>query len=75
MYDAYWMKDFSDYKKRSDGIMLCVKTPGGDWIVDGPSNNGNGWERTGTVPKITATPSILMARYHGWLRDGWLVEC
>lgn len=75
MWDAHWFKRFPDFKKRPDGIMLVVKTPGGDWCVDGPSSNGNGWERSGTVPDITAQPSILQSKYHGWLRNGWLEEC
>lgn len=75
MWNAEWYKGFSDYKKRPDDICLAVKTPGGDWCVDGPSSNGNGWERSGTVPEITATPSIICGKYHGWLRNGWLEEC
>lgn len=61
-----------------DGHALQVKTPGGDWDVDGPSVQGGGWTRTGEVPRITVSPSILIGhppRYHGWLRDGWLVPC
>jgi hypothetical protein len=72
MWDLTWFKDSSRYKKRPDGILLCVRTPDGDWVVDGPSSNGNGWDRTGTVPRITANPSIICGSYHGWLRDGWL---
>lgn len=63
------------FKRNSDGINLVVRTPGGDWMVDGPSSNGNGWERTGQVPNVTATPSIIVGPYHGWLRDGLLVSC
>ena len=62
-----------------DGFSLAVKLPGGhDWNIDGPSNNGPGWTRTGTPPRITATPSIGVNKagggyaYHGWLRDGVL---
>lgn len=74
-----------------DGKILCVKTPGGDWLIDGGASNGprgeRGWQRTGTVPNLTATPSIGIGDgkrggvaagaylYHGWLRDGWLEEC
>lgn len=79
MWDAHWFKRFTEdsgFKKRPDGIVLVVMTPGGDWCVDGPSNNGNGWDRSGTVPEITAHPSILIGtKYHGWLRNGWLEEC
>jgi hypothetical protein len=78
MYDATWYRD-SKPKRGPDEIHLCVCLPPGGgldyWYVDGAANNGPGWDRTGTVPNITATPSILTPRYHGWLRDGKLVEC
>lgn len=59
------------------GTNLMVKTPGGTWAVD----NG-GWTRTGDPralpPTVTATPSILISgskpEYHGWLRNGQLVD-
>lgn len=74
-----------------DGLCLMVKTPGGNWCVDGPSwENGelkseHGWTRTGTPPKITVNPSIHLLTtapdgsdrktlYHGWLRDGVLID-
>jgi hypothetical protein len=67
------------YDRHPDGLVLCVNTPGGHWLIDGPSfSNGREvgkWERTGVAPNITVTPSILQPRYHGWLRDGQLVEC
>lgn len=78
MYDATWYRDESK-KAGPDGINLCVCLPpnGGldYWFVDGAASNGPGWTRTGTVPNVTANPSILTPRYHGWLRDGVLVEC
>jgi len=74
-----------------DGICLMVKTPGGDWCVDGPSwENGvkkheHAWKRTGKIPVVTATPSIHILStgydgaerstiYHGWLREGVLID-
>jgi len=75
MWNAHWM---GDHYRGPDGRCLCVKTPGGSWMIDGPSSNGGRWKRTGTPPKITVTPSILIgsspAKYHGWLRDGVLVD-
>jgi hypothetical protein len=76
LWDAHWYGD----KKGPDGLNLVVRLPNGaDWHIDGPSYNagkpGSGWTRTGQVPNITATPSILMRDYHGWLRDGILVPC
>lgn len=74
MFFADWYEDIG--WKGPDGRSLCVVTPGGIWPVDGPSTNGDGWTRTGTPPIVTANPSIQIAnRYHGWLRDGKLVEC
>ena len=85
MYDATWYHE-SKYGVGADGIALVVILPpnGGDdyWHVDGSANNNpapQGWQRTGTVkgpsPTVTATPSILTPRYHGWLRNGFLVSC
>lgn len=50
-----------------------------EWFIDGPANNGPmGWTRTGTVPRITVSPSIQCNAgstcYHGWLRDGVLTS-
>lgn len=75
MWDAYWMKDFVG----PDGKSLVVVLPDGTpWNVDGPSRNngvlGPGWTRTGTVPKVTARPSILTPGYHGFLTDGELIS-
>lgn len=36
MWDAHWM---SDHWRGPDGICLVVKTPGGDWMVDGEASN------------------------------------
>lgn len=75
MYDAYWAKDRD--RGWPDGISLVVRTPGGDWFLD---RHEQKWQRTGKIPKVTADPSILIHRddgtpgYHGWLRDGVLVD-
>ncbi len=71
MWDAKWWNE-----PGPDGITLCVKLPDGcDWMVDGPASNGGRWTRTGTVPNISASPSILTDRYHGFLTGGVLVSC
>lgn len=77
MWFAPW---YEDHHKGPDGRCLMVKTPGGDWSPDfKASNSGTPWERSGTPPNVTATPSIGQMnpdgsfRYHGWLRDGQLV--
>jgi hypothetical protein len=70
MYIATWFHE-------KDHLHVCLPPNGGHdyWDVDGPSSNGNGWTRTGEPPNVTANPSILTPRYHGFLRNGWLEEC
>lgn len=74
MWDAAWYP-----QKGPDGASLMVKLPpggpGDEWSIDMPGTGNSRWTRTGTAPDVTASPSILTPRYHGWLRDGWLVEC
>ncbi len=77
MYDAPW---WHDHHAGPDGksLMLCLPPNGGHrdiWHIDGEASNGPGWQRTGEPPNMTATPSIQTPRYHGWLRNGVLVEC
>jgi hypothetical protein len=74
MWDAWWM---GDHYKGRDGLHLCVLLPDGThWTVDGPSSGGGpGWSRTGQPPKVTASPSILTIKYHGYLIDGMLNQC
>jgi len=72
---AMFYSDWMDYKG-PDGKCLSVRTPGGYWMIDGPSTQhpeGNAWTRTGVPPKVTAMPSIIAGNYHGWLRDGVLM--
>lgn len=81
MWDASWLLGLPGYAPGPDGRILCVATPGdGEWVVDGPSSSGSRWARTGEPPLVTATPSIRVGgvngvpeRYHGWLRDGYLL--
>ena len=61
----YW-KDWS--AKRPPISVLCPS--GSEWCIDAVSSNGTGWTVTGDVPKITATPSIVVPGYHGFLKDG-----
>lgn len=83
MYDAPW---YHGWMQGDDGRSLMVKLPGGsDWLIDGRANNcsckgertsgHHCWIRMGEPPKVTASPSILVPNYHGWLRDGVLVPC
>lgn len=82
MWFADWLAEAgagADHTARRAGqAHLIVKTPAGDWDIDGPSSNGNGWTREGTAPAITARPSIGIGtpfRYHAWLTAGELVDC
>jgi hypothetical protein len=77
MWIADGMMEFQMEKHPTpDGHFICVKTPGGEWNIDGQATGGGYWTRTGTPPKITARPSILIGNaYHGFLTDGKLVEC
>lgn len=77
MWYADWMiHEGSRYFVGPDGHCLVVKLPDCcDWVVDGPSTNGNGWTRSGEVPNVTANPSIQTENYHGWLRNGELISC
>lgn len=76
IWDADWLHDF---RAGPDGLSLHVRLPdGGDWFMDGPSaGNGPGWSRTGKPPVLTVTPScqhITGGLWHGWLREGYLVD-
>lgn len=75
MWWADWLIGTGMAKNSPDGRVLIVQTPGGQWCVDGDSTNGPGWSRIGEPPHVTVKPSILFDGYHGWLTDGWLIEC
>lgn len=80
---AMWYADWMNMKG-PDGHCLAVKTPAGDWLVDGPAASGGTWERTGdplaNPPTVTANPSIGIGKrdggwaYHGFLRNGKLID-
>lgn len=81
MWNAYWLRDAYGYRVGADGIILAVRTPAGDWVIDGPAYGEgkatpNAWTRNGTIPDVTANPSIhFPGQYHGFLRAGYLEEC
>lgn len=73
---AMWWSESEHDHVGPDGRCLVVRTPGGDWCPDCPSTQGRPWTRSGTVPHVTAHPSILFpGRYHGWLTEGVLSPC
>src|SRR5271166_556777 len=51
---------------------LCVVCPGGArWFIDGiEKDTHQGWKVIGSPPLITATPSIRVQGYHGYLTNG-----
>lgn len=77
---AMWFADYLP-AKGPDGRALVVMLPHGmQWHVDGGSQQGRGWQRSGEPPNVTATPSILASQgtareYHGFLTAGYLVKC
>lgn len=72
MWQAVWYAAFGEkYHRHAPDECLEIRTPAGNWIIDGPANNGDGWTRTGTIPMIVVRPSIGIGvpvqRMHGWL--------
>lgn len=50
---------------------------GGEWITTQKASGGGFWTVTGTPPDITVSPSIwhnAPTGWHGWIRDGKLVD-
>lgn len=59
-----------------DGKVWALKMPsGGEWLIYGPSSGGGKWSVQGTLPRITALPSIHeVGSYHGYVRDGVITD-
>lgn len=75
MLDAWW--DFRATPGPDGRRLGVILPPGGDvniWCIDGPSSSGGGWMRSGEVPNVTAAPSILTSKYHGFLQNGVLTD-
>lgn len=57
---------------------LLVATPRGTWCTGCPAtSDGTYWTIEGDAPNVTAHPSIRCGanpEYHGWLRNGVLVD-
>jgi hypothetical protein len=68
--DRYLREDFN---KRDP---ICIRLPDGHiWCIDQKSTNSlEGWQISGEVPNLTASPSILSPGYHGWLQNGVLSD-
>lgn len=79
--DASWWPD-----KGQDGHAWAVKLPdGSEWMTESGASNcvcrttpqppeHRCWSRSGVAPILTVSPSLGMPRWHGWLRDGKLVQ-
>lgn len=88
MFDAWWYnRDDRPKRNTYDPVFLVVVCPSNkygaaEWLVDGKASNGPGWDRSGVAnsatPTVTANPSIGIgdgnSEYHGWLRNGQLVD-
>ncbi len=80
---AIWRAPWLEPSDNQDKCSYIVRTPGGDWHIDGVAGHPQTrWERTGVAPKFTVRPSILIGKqddgswtYHGFLTDGRLEEC
>lgn len=76
IYRAHWYEDMPRWTGPDGHSLMCRLPDGHDWAMDAPSRGGGaGWTRTGVPPKITASPSIMSDKYHGYLVDGVLRSC
>jgi hypothetical protein len=76
---AIWRADWLErFWAGPDGRCYAVQLPpgglGDQWVIEQPSQSGGGWVRTGVAPDLTAAPSILTPRYHGYLTGGVLTD-
>jgi hypothetical protein len=63
------------FRPFADGSIWTVILPDNRvWCVNQHSTERTFWEITGTVPNLTAKPSIKSPGYHGWLKEGWLIR-
>jgi hypothetical protein len=55
---------------------ISVMLPSGQvWCIDQQASGmKSGWTVTGTIPVLTAAPSILVEGYHGFLQNGVLTD-
>lgn len=69
--DSYYLSRFYWETWSTVRPPISVLCPNGaEWCVDAVSSNGDGWTVEGDVPNITASPSIMVPGYHGFLRGG-----
>lgn len=76
LWRAHWHEDSPRYVGPDGYALMCRLPNHHDWLIDGPSQQSDkGWTRTGSLPKISVSPSILADDYHGHLIDGVLRAC
>jgi len=76
MVRAHWYDEYSSHPEGIDS-WLIVLPDGGTWITSSKASDGGYWTVTGTAPDLTASPSIwhdAPSGWHGWIRDGQLVD-
>lgn len=69
-----------DVHRRPGVRPMAVVLPGEGGIhclhTSPSSRPDDGWTVTGELPNVTVSPSIdVRGRWHGWIRDGMLVDC
>lgn len=99
VWNAEWLAELSKEPNTlyagPDGMSLHVRTPDGDWCIDGRASNctmpneptHKCWIRHGSPKDGTlhvdknghtcgaGAGSIALPRYHGFLHQGYLVDC
>lgn len=72
-----WFDEYAADFGRAGESWLIALPDGGEWITTQSATGGGHWDVTGTPPLITAHPSIWHNQpvgWHGWVRDGELVD-
>lgn len=73
-----WRLPEVDFEGREAWMIVLPNR--GHWYTTLGMQQGKGWDVTGTAPHITVSPSVLAhadglhAEWHGWIRDGMLVD-
>jgi len=82
MWDAHWFHGVTRWRGE-DGKSLTLRTPGGDWLIDGPVSRDSErrWRRWGAIPKVSVAGIFARRQrprpwrdFDGVLRDGLLHE-
>jgi uncharacterized protein DUF6527 len=74
MIRAAW---YDEYAAQPGESWIIALPDGGEWITTQKAADGGLWAVTGVPPAITVSPSIwhnAPAGWHGWVRDGMLID-